>query len=167
MGPKIPVLSDLFPIQICMALSNKKIISFQILQLAPTKKIFLVFISTCLLFAASAQSQWPRFSIATDVNSQHSFTKDQQFWAVGHTIIANFHLTSKDGIYVWFGYNVGGKFSNQLTAVAKLPATNPQQRAKAAQGFGAHDRSSSGQAPLLGRLSKRMNCRLRAMSAQP
>lgn len=110
-----------------MALSNKKIISFQILQLAPTKKIFLVFISTCLLFTASAQSQWPRFSIATDVNSQHSFTKNQQFWAVGHTIIANFHLTSKDGIYVWFGYNVGGKFSNQLTGVAKLPATNPQQ----------------------------------------
>ncbi|MBK8748951.1 MAG: hypothetical protein IPM04_14265 [Saprospiraceae bacterium] len=45
------------------------------------------------------------------------------FWAYRQTL---FHLTPKDGVYVWFVYYSNGKFKNNLTADAKSPLTTPQ-----------------------------------------
>ena len=46
---------------------------------------------------------------------------------IGQTVHAHFHLTPKEGIYVWFAYYSNGKFSNNITATAKLPLSTPQQ----------------------------------------
>ena len=85
--------------------------------------ISLLFI--CFSFAASAQQI--KFSIATDLGLQRSFKKEQQYWAGGHTVHAHFNFTPKEGIYAWISYYSVGKFSNNVTATAKSPATNPQQ----------------------------------------
>ena len=80
-----------------------------------------------LFFAATAFSQRPVLSIATDLDLQHSFKKEQRYWAVGQAVQFQFHFTPEDGAYTWISYYSVGKFSNDLTAPAKLPATNPQQ----------------------------------------
>lgn len=84
--------------------------------------ISLFFIS--FSFVAYSQTQ---FSIATDLGLQRSFKKGQQYWAGGHTIQGQFHFTPKDGAYAWISYYSNGKFSNDVTASAKSPATVPQQ----------------------------------------
>lgn len=89
-----------------------------------TKLILFLFL---LIRLSSSAQNYPAFSMATGLDLQRSFKKEQRFWTVGHTSIANFHITARDGIYVWFCYFVEGKFSNQLTATAKLPSTIPQQ----------------------------------------
>ena len=38
-----------------------------------------------------------------------------------------FHVTPKNGIYSWIGFNTNGNFSNRLTASAKSTSTIPQQ----------------------------------------
>jgi hypothetical protein len=58
---------------------------------------------------------------------QRSFKKEQQYWAVGHTVHALFHFTPKDGAYAWISYYSAGKFRNHLTATAKSVSTIPQQ----------------------------------------
>ncbi|NOT51794.1 MAG: hypothetical protein HOP10_11025 [Chitinophagaceae bacterium] len=68
-----------------------------------------------------------QFSIATDLGLQRSFKKEQQYWAVGHTVQAQFHFTPKDGAYAWISYYSAGKFRNHLTASAKSVSTIPQQ----------------------------------------
>ncbi len=88
------------------------------------KKIIISFLS--LLFFAAGFSQ-PRFSAATDLSIQHNFKKDQRYWAIGQTVAAHFHLTPKEGIYVWFSYYTNGKFRNSLVATARSGATQPQQ----------------------------------------
>jgi hypothetical protein len=83
-----------------------------------------------VLFTFTAKvisAQYPGFSIATDVSLQHNFKKDQRFNAVGHTTYANFHITKRDGAYISFAYYSNGKFNNDVTAVAKIPSTLPQQ----------------------------------------
>jgi hypothetical protein len=80
-----------------------------------------------LAITATAIAQPARFSIATDLSVQHNFKKEQRFTVIGHTVQAQFHLTPKECIYVWFVYYSNGKFKNQLTATAKSPATVPQQ----------------------------------------
>ncbi len=65
--------------------------------------------------------------MATDLSVQRSFRKEQQYWAIGQTTQAHFHLTPKDGIYVWFAYYSNGKFKNNLAAKAISPFTQPQQ----------------------------------------
>ncbi len=67
------------------------------------------------------------FSIATDVGLQRNFKKEQLYWAFGHTTQALFHLTPKDGIYIWFAYYSKGNFKNNVTADAKSALTIPQQ----------------------------------------
>lgn len=52
--------------------------------------------------------------------------KEQKFWAAGQTLTANFHLSPKNGIYVFFNYHINGKFQNDVTATAKSPVTTPQ-----------------------------------------
>ncbi len=93
------------------------------LRLKKSCPILAVLFFICL----HTHAQQPLFSIATSVDIQRSFKKEQQFWAVGHTTIANFHLAPKNGIYVWFCYYSDGIFKNQLVATAKLPSTTPQQ----------------------------------------
>lgn len=78
-------------------------------------------------FSGQAFAQFPQFSLATDVAVQHNFKKGQRYWAAGHTVITNFHLSPKNGVYVWFSYFADGKFKNQVTAVAKQVSTLPQQ----------------------------------------
>jgi hypothetical protein len=89
------------------------------------KKIIIsVFFAACSI---AAIAQYPQFSLATDVAVQHSFKKSQSFWAAGHTTIANFHLSPKNGVYIWFAYFSDGKFKDQITADAKLVSTLPRQ----------------------------------------
>ena len=68
-----------------------------------------------------------RFSIATDLGLQRSFKKEQQYWAIGHTVQTQFNYNSRSGFYAWISYYSPGKFSNNVTATAKSPATIPQQ----------------------------------------
>ena len=86
--------------------------------------ILLIFIS----FFAAAFSQRPVFSIATDLGLQHSFKKEQRYWAVGHTVHTHFNFTPREGIYLWISYYSNGKFSNNATATAKSSSTTPQQK---------------------------------------
>ncbi|MES1218241.1 MAG: hypothetical protein ABUT20_22235 [Bacteroidota bacterium] len=79
----------------------------------------------CLLFSFFVFAQ-TQFSIATDLSFLHSFKKDQQFNAVGQTVIVHFHFTPKEGAYIWYAYSSPGKFKNNFEAVAKSPSTTPQ-----------------------------------------
>jgi len=74
-----------------------------------------------------AFSQQPKLSISNDLGLQHSFKKEQRYWAGGHTIHLHLHFTPKEGAYSWISYYSVGKFSNDIMASAKLPATSPQQ----------------------------------------
>ena len=65
--------------------------------------------------------------MATDLDLQRSFKKEQQYWAGGHTVQVQFSFTPKDGVYAWIAYYSNGKFKNGVTATAKSPATLPQQ----------------------------------------
>lgn len=80
-----------------------------------------------LLFSTGIFCQYPQLSVATDVGIQRNFKKEQQYWAIGQTIHAIFHLSPKDGIYTWFAYYSNGKFNNDVTATAKSPFGVPQQ----------------------------------------
>lgn len=72
-------------------------------------------------------AQQPRFSAAVDASLQRSFKKEQQYWAFGNTLQAQFSFAPKDAAYIWVSYYSNGKFTNKLTATAKAPATVPQQ----------------------------------------
>ena len=74
-----------------------------------------------------AFSQQPKLSISNDLGLQHSFKKEQRYWAGGHTIHLHLHFTPKEEAYSWISYYSVGKFSNDIMASAKLPATSPQQ----------------------------------------
>ncbi len=78
-----------------------------------------------LFGAGSLNAQVEGFSIATDFGIQRSFKKEQRYWAVGHTVQAQFHFTKKDAAYAWISYYTEGKFNNELTATAKSPLTSP------------------------------------------
>jgi hypothetical protein len=91
------------------------------------KKTFIlsVFIS---FFAIAVFSQRPVLSIATDLGLQHSFKKEQRYWAVGHTVHMHFNFTPREGLYAWIAYYSNGKFSNNVMATAKSSSTTPQQK---------------------------------------
>ena len=89
-----------------------------------SRQIIILFFGT--LFFTKAFSQ-PQFSLSTDLSLQRNFKKEQHYWAAGHSIITNFHLTPTDGIYAWFCYFSKGKFTNNTTAVAKSLLTSPSQ----------------------------------------
>lgn len=88
-------------------------------------KIFFFFVS--FIFSFLAVAQYPQFSLSTDIGLQRSFKKEQQYWAIGHTVSGHFHFTPRDGAYFWFSYYSNGKFINNVTATAKDTATSPQQ----------------------------------------
>ena len=82
----------------------------------------------CLsLSTGYAFTQPIRFSVATDLGIQRSFKKDQQFWAIGHTVHMHFNYNDHNGFYAWASYYTNGKFTNQLRATAKSTGTTPQQ----------------------------------------
>jgi hypothetical protein len=89
------------------------------------------FIQIPILFAAllcsTALYSQTRFSLGTDLGLQRNFKKEQQYWAVGHTIHTHFHITPKNGLYAWLSYYSNGKFKNELTSTAKSALTIPQQ----------------------------------------
>jgi hypothetical protein len=87
---------------------------------APLILLFAIAIQPCL------SGQALGFSIATDFGLQRSFKKDQRFWAVGHTVQAQFHFAPRDVVYLWMSYYTEGEFSNRLTATAKSPIVIPQ-----------------------------------------
>jgi hypothetical protein len=86
-----------------------------------------IFLSAIVVFSFTTAFPQQMFSIASDVSIQRNFKKEQLYWALGHTTNAIFHLTPKDGIYLWFAYYSNGRFNNNLTAVARSPLTAPQQ----------------------------------------
>ncbi len=65
--------------------------------------------------------------MATDVAATVSFKKDQRFLVIGETILVHFHVTEKEGAYLWYGYSAPGKFHNDFVATAKSPGTTPQE----------------------------------------
>ncbi len=89
-----------------------------------TRQIIIFLFSAFSFTNAHSQTA---FSLCNDLGLQRSFKKEQQFWAVGHTVHANFHFTPKNAIYFWLSYYSDGKFSNALFADAKSPATVPQK----------------------------------------
>ena len=91
------------------------------------KPIKILCLITCLLHGFNMQAQPPQFSAATDIGLQRSFRPDQQFWAFGHTVQAQFHVTYTDAIYFWLSYYTNGKFTNELEATAKSSSISPQQ----------------------------------------
>lgn len=77
------------------------------------------------LFSAVAGFTQTRFSLATDFSVLRSFKSDQRYWAVGQTVAGHFHLSPRDGLFVWISYYSNGKFSNQYEATARSIFTNP------------------------------------------
>jgi len=65
--------------------------------------------------------------MATDLGIQRSFKQEQQYWVIGQTVHALFHITPKEGAYMWFSYFTNGNFKNSLVANARSQITNPQQ----------------------------------------
>jgi hypothetical protein len=59
------------------------------------------------------------------VSVLRSFKKEQQFWAIGQSIVGNFHFSPKEGAYALFTYYSEGRFNNVLVADARSPATIP------------------------------------------
>lgn len=87
-------------------------------------RIYLLLFALLVSHAVTAQT---KFSIATDLGLQRNFKKEQQFWAIGHTIQGQFHFTPKNGLYLWVSYYSNGKFKNDLAATAKSILTIPQE----------------------------------------
>lgn len=95
-------------------------------------KIFLlskyyIILLVCWSITTNAKAQPPQISIATDLDLQRNFSSGQSYWAFGHTIQGQFHLTMKDAVYVWLSYYTNGKFTNEVVATAKSPLSLPQQ----------------------------------------
>ena len=90
----------------------------------PFRKISILFVA---IFSYALSYSQTQFSISSDLGLQRSFKKGQQYWAGGHTIQLQFHFTPKEGAYAWISYYTNGKFSNNVIASAKSPATLPQQ----------------------------------------
>lgn len=80
-----------------------------------------------VFFFTTVFSQQVQFSLATDLSGLRSFKKGQQYWAIGQTVHLHFHITPRDGAYAWISYFSNGKFKNEINAIAKSPATTPQQ----------------------------------------
>jgi hypothetical protein len=87
----------------------------------------LLILAVCVFLCRAPSFSQLRFSIATDLDWQHSFKHDQHYMAVGQTVNFHFHLTPKDGFYAWIAYYSDGKFNNDLKATARQGTTSPQE----------------------------------------
>jgi len=88
------------------------------------KKLF--FFSTLYFASLQAGAQYT-FSIATDLNLLHHFTRNESFTAIGQTVYYQLHFSKKETAYAWVSYHTGGKFKNDLSAVATDSITTPQR----------------------------------------
>jgi hypothetical protein len=105
--------------------TNKTFETAPFLFMKNMRKIYFILLCFFVLNLTALHAQYPSFSLGTDVSLQRNFSKDQRFWAIGHTTHAHIHITEKNGAYISFGYFSNGKFSNQLTATAKNTSTSP------------------------------------------
>ncbi len=87
----------------------------------------ITILALLIFLGKSALSQYPSFSIATDLGLIHNFPKGQRFIAMNHTVITDFHLSEKEGLQVSFGYCTAGKYGNLVDATALDLSTVPQQ----------------------------------------
>ena len=87
---------------------------------------FFIFILFTLFSCLSSFSQ---VSVATDGSLLRNFNEGQKFWAFGQTVQLNVHFSKKEALYAWISYYTNGRFKNNFTAIAKDPATVPQQTA--------------------------------------
>lgn len=80
-----------------------------------------------LLFVLATTSARTQFvsSMATDFSVQRNFANQQRYWSIGQTIRGEWHMDALNTGYAWFCYYNRGKFTNNLTATAKDPATTP------------------------------------------
>lgn len=77
-----------------------------------------------VLITGTTNAQWIS-SIATDFTVQRNFAPQQRYWSIGQTIRGEWHMDALNTGYAWFCYYNRGKFTNNLTATAKDPATIP------------------------------------------
>jgi hypothetical protein len=89
------------------------------------KKTVISFVVT--FFSIVAFSQKMQFSLATDASLLRSFKKEQQFWAIGQTVVGHFNFAPREGLFVWLSYYSNAQFSNYPVATAKSTTTIPQQ----------------------------------------
>lgn len=68
----------------------------------------------------------PRFSFSIDAGLMRGLKKEYRYLAMGQTLTSHFHLSPKNGLYVFFNYHINGRFENDLNAAAKSSATTPQ-----------------------------------------
>ena len=90
-----------------------------------SKRITITFLFA-LLFR-TAFSQLSGFSIATGLDIQRNFKKEQSYWAVGSMLQGLFHFTPKEGVYASFGWYSHGRLRDNITATAKSILTIPQE----------------------------------------
>ena len=69
------------------------------------------------------RSKW---SLTSDASVMRNLSPHQKFWAFGQTIEGQFHITSKESVYIWMSYYSPGKFSNHFIAVPKTAGSLPQ-----------------------------------------
>lgn len=98
-----------------------------------TTNLYLYAMSFCLrkivpgllLLAALPSFAQVHFSVATDMGLLRNFSPKQKFWAIGQTVIGNFHINKRETVYAWLTYYSPGRFRNNFTATAKSPSTSP------------------------------------------
>ena len=89
--------------------------------------LLLKFFTLILVTLLSCLHSFSQISVATDASLLRNFNEGQKFWAFGQTVQLNFHPSEKEAIYAWISYYTNGRFKNNFSAVAKDPATIPQQ----------------------------------------
>ena len=55
-----------------------------------------------------------------------NYSPRHRYWAIGHTVHGDFHVSAKNTIYGGLSYFSPGSFSNHFTAYARNPVTSPQ-----------------------------------------
>ena len=86
------------------------------------RNVFIIF----LLLSSNCVVAQVKFSLATDISLIHCFDEQQEFTALGQTVISQWHFDKKSTVYGWFNYHANGKYNTTLTATAKSPSTQPQ-----------------------------------------
>ena len=89
------------------------------------KKVLLVLCVNLILHSSLfAQVE---FSLGTGVAGLRNFSPQQQFWAIGQTVQANFHFLPKESAYASLDYYTEGKFKNNFVATTRPPFAPPFQ----------------------------------------
>lgn len=68
-----------------------------------------------------------RMSLGTEFVVQRNFSSGQEFWTIGQSIRGEWKTGKAPALYAGISYFAAGKFTNELEASAKDPATLPQR----------------------------------------